>query len=95
MAEYQMQHNRSQAHTCSQMQDSEAVVLTIQAFGPGCFGVRSMYHPPLVVLYKQLSHRPVWHPSQKLWAFRDESYAELMQKLLAADFPSRVLRLVN
>ena len=63
------------------------MVLTVKEFDPGRFGVSSVYHPPLVALYKQLGSRPVWHPTPKLWAFRDESYGELMQQLLAADFP--------
>lgn len=68
------------------LQDPQAVVLSIKEFEQGCFAISSNYHPPLIALYKQLAIRPTWHPDQKLWSFRDESYEELMQKLLAADF---------
>lgn len=68
------------------LQDPQAIVLNIQECEQGSFAVSSIYHPPLIALYKQLSGRPTWHPDQKLWSFREELYGELMQKLLAADF---------
>ena len=71
----------------TQMQDPQAVVLSVLQFDPGRFAISSIYTPALIFLYKQMASRPVWHPSKKLWAFKDESYEELMQKLLSADFP--------
>ena len=72
------------------LQDPQAVVLSIKEFDQGCFAVSSVYHAPLVALYKQLTSRPTWHPDQRLWSFRnEEAYEELMQKLLAADFAGR------
>lgn len=62
------------------------MVLNIKEFDLGCFAVSSVYHAPLVALYKQLSSRPTWHSDQKLWSFRNEAYEELMNRLMAADF---------
>ncbi|KAL3135100.1 hypothetical protein ABBQ32_008044 [Trebouxia sp. C0010 RCD-2024] len=74
-------------------QDPQAVVLNIKEFDLGCFAVSSVYHAPLVALYKQLSSRPTWHSDQKLWSFRNEAYEELMNRLMAADFAVRVIPL--
>ena len=68
------------------------MVLSINEFDQGCFAVSSVYHAPLVALYKQLASRPTWHPDQRLWSFRNEAYEELMQKLLAADFAGRFIQ---
>ena len=68
------------------MQAPGAIILNVKAFDESCFAISSIYYNPLIPIYKQLAFKPVWHPDQKLWAFKNETYPELMQKLLQVDF---------
>lgn len=68
------------------MQAPGAIILNVKAFDESCFAISSIYYSPLIPIYKQLAFKPVWHPDQKLWAFKNETYPELMQKLLQVDF---------
>lgn len=67
------------------LQTAGAVLLTVKEFDANHFAISSVYHPPLVPLYKQLDPRPTWYPLQKLWAFKNECYPQLMQNLIDAD----------
>ena len=60
--------------------------MNVKAFDESCFAISSICYNPLIPIYKQLAFKPVWHPDQKLWAFKNETYPELMQKLLQVDF---------
>ena len=68
------------------VQAPETIILNVKAFDESCFAISSIYYSPLIPIYKQLAFKPVWHPSHKLWAFKNETYPELMQKLLQVDF---------
>lgn len=71
------------------LQAAEAIILNVKTFDKGRFAISSIYHPTLAALYKQLAIKPAWHPVQKLWAFKDEVYPELMQKLLDVNFAGK------
>ncbi|DBA88569.1 TPA: hypothetical protein ACH3X2_005037 [Trebouxia sp. C0005] len=70
-----------------------AIILNVKAFDESCFAISSDYYGPLIPIYKQLASKPIWHPAHKLWAFKNETYPELMQKLLQVDFAVRVIPL--
>ncbi|DBA78642.1 TPA: hypothetical protein ACH3X1_008561 [Trebouxia sp. C0004] len=70
-----------------------AIILNVKAFDESCFAISSIYYSALIPIYKQLAFKPTWHPAHKLWAFRNETYPELMQKLLQVDFAVRVIPL--
>ena len=60
--------------------------MNVKAFDESCFAISSIYCSALIPIYKQLAFKPIWHPAHKLWAFKNETYPELMQKLLQVDF---------
>lgn len=70
-----------------------AIILNVKAFDESCFAISSINYSALIPIYKQLAFKPIWHPAHKLWAFKNETYPELMQKLLQVDFAVRVIPL--
>ena len=68
-----------------------AIVLNVKAFDEGHFAISSIYCPALISVYKQLAVKPVWHPQPKLWAFANEVYQELMEKLFKVDFAGQLV----
>ena len=76
---------------CMILQATGAVLLTIKEFDKVQFAISSVYHPPLIPLYKQVVPRPMWYPLQKQWAFKNEANADLMQKLIDSDLAGELL----
>ena len=68
-----------------------AIVLNVKAFDEGHFAISSNHCAALISVYKQLAGKPVWHPQPKLWAFANEVYQELMQKLFKVDFAGQLV----